>query len=212
MSQAPLRASARGIVACVLLGSGIYALPFSAFAQVAVSAEADLAADPSPKAPAIDRAKTQPEPALPPPASTDPFVAAFDDHLDPPGSAPSAIDLSVPNDAVDLASFEPPRGPTVLRSLGTGVASYYGRRFHGRLTANGERFDMGAMTAAHRTLPFGSFVRVTNSRNGLSVTVRINDRGPFIQGRSIDLSRAAAEEIGMIQAGHQSVEMELVAP
>ncbi len=128
--------------------------------------------------------------------------------------APDAqpIDLRVPDDAVDLATFEPPRGPAILRSLGTGVASYYGRRFHGRLTANGERFDMRAMTAAHKTLPFGSFVRVTNPRNGRSVTVRINDRGPFIAGRTIDLSRGAAERIGMIASGHARVQMDLVKP
>lgn len=97
-----------------------------------------------------------------------------------------------------------------MRSLGSGVASYYGRRFHGRRTANGERFNMRAMTAAHRTLPFGTKVRVTNPRNGRSVIVRVNDRGPFIRGRSIDLSRAAAEKIGMISRGHARVKMEVV--
>ena len=71
---------------------------------------------------------------------------------------------------------------------------------------------MGAMTAAHKTLPFGSMVRVTNPRNGLTVTVRINDRGPFIRGREIDLSRAAAERIDMIARGHEPVVLELVAP
>lgn len=98
----------------------------------------------------------------------------------------------------------------MVRSLGAGVASYYGRRFHGRRTANGERFNMRAMTAAHRTLPFGTKVRVTNPRNGRSVVVRVNDRGPFIRGRSIDLSRAAAEKIGMISRGHARVNMEVV--
>ncbi len=118
--------------------------------------------------------------------------------------------------AVDLSTFEPPleRSPeqfaNVVRSLGTGIASYYGRRFHGRRTANGERFNMRAMTAAHRTLPFGTRVRVTNPRNGRSVIVRVNDRGPFIRGRSIDLSRAAAEKIGMIAHGHARVKMEVV--
>ncbi len=91
-----------------------------------------------------------------------------------------------------------------------GVASYYGRRFHGRLTANGERFNMRAMTAAHKTLPFGSRIKVTNPSNGRSVTVRINDRGPFIPGRVLDLSRGAAEKIGMIRSGHARVQMVLL--
>ena len=69
---------------------------------------------------------------------------------------------------------------------------------------------MHQLTAAHRTLPFGSLVRVTNPRNGRSVVVRINDRGPFVRGRSIDLSRAAAEEIGLIRSGHGRVELELL--
>ena len=77
------------------------------------------------------------------------------------------------------------------------VATYYGKEFAGRRTASGERFNPGAMTAAHRTLPFGTRVQVTNSSNGRSVIVRINDRGPFVKGRSIDLSSAAARAIGM---------------
>lgn len=123
------------------------------------------------------------------------------------------IKLNIPKHAVDLGTFTPPREarPSVLRDLGTGVASYYGRRFHGRLTANGERFNMNAMTAAHKTLPFGTRVRVTNPRNGRSVTVRINDRGPFIKGRTIDLSRGAAERIGMIASGHARVKLDIVS-
>lgn len=90
-----------------------------------------------------------------------------------------------------------------------GEASYYADRFHGRLTANGERFDMHEMTAAHKTLPFGSLVRVTNLDNGKEVVVRINDRGPFIKGRAIDLSLGAAKEIGMIRKGVTNVRMEV---
>lgn len=82
----------------------------------------------------------------------------------------------------------------------TGTASWYGPRFHGRKTASGERFDQDSMTAAHRTLRFGSFVIVTRE-NGRSVEVRINDRGPFVKGRIIDLSRAAATELGIKKAG-----------
>ena len=77
------------------------------------------------------------------------------------------------------------------------IASYYGKEHAGRRTASGERFNPSAMTAAHRTLRFGTRVRVTNARNGRSVVVRINDRGPFVKGRSIDLSSGAARAIGM---------------
>ncbi len=78
----------------------------------------------------------------------------------------------------------------------SGQASFYADKYDGRRTASGERFDQQAMTAAHRTLPFGTKVKVTNRRNGKSVTVRINDRGPFVKGRVIDLSRAAFSRIG----------------
>lgn len=87
-------------------------------------------------------------------------------------------------------------GPAVAHAE-TGVASVYGRRFHGRRTANGERFDVSALTAAHRRLPFGSRVRVTSLQTGRSVVVRINDRGPFARGRVIDLSPAAARSLGV---------------
>ena len=82
-----------------------------------------------------------------------------------------------------------------------GMASWYGDRHHGRRTANGEAFDMNALTAAHRTLPFGTRVRVLNPGTGASVVVRINDRGPYAQGRIIDLSRAAAERLGLLREG-----------
>ena len=146
-----------------------------------------------------------------PATSEDAFSAHFSDVVDPLDPNLIDFDLVLPDTAVDLSTFEPPRGPAILRDLGVGVASYYGRRFHGRLTANGERFDMNAMTAAHKTLPFGTRVRVTNPRNGRSVTVRINDRGPFIKGRTIDLSRGAAERIGMIKSGHARVQLDIVA-
>ena len=81
------------------------------------------------------------------------------------------------------------------------MASYYGRNFHGRRTASGERYDMGALTAAHPDLAFGTRVEVTNLRNGRKVMVRINDRGPFVKGRIIDLSYAAAKQIGMLSQG-----------
>ncbi len=90
---------------------------------------------------------------------------------------------------------------TPMAYTATGIASYYGRKFHGRRTANGERFDMHAMTAAHPSLPFGTRVRVTRLSTGRQVTVRINDRGPFVKGRIIDLSYAAAKQLGMLADG-----------
>jgi rare lipoprotein A len=93
-----------------------------------------------------------------------------------------------------------------------GVASYYARRHHGRRTANGERFDMDQLTAAHRTLPFGTVVRVTDVASGRSVVVRINDRGPYAAGRVIDLSRAAARQLGMLDAGVTKVRLDVVGP
>jgi rare lipoprotein A len=92
----------------------------------------------------------------------------------------------------------------------TGVASWYGHPYHGRPAANGEIYDMEQMTAAHRTLPFDTVVRVTNLTNQKSVEVRINDRGPFIDGRIIDLSHAAAREIEMIGPGTADVRMQVV--
>ena len=83
----------------------------------------------------------------------------------------------------------------------TGVASYYGKKFHGRKTASGEVYDMYAMTAAHRTLPFGTIVEVENKKNGRKILVKINDRGPFIPGRIIDLSKGAAQKLSMIVDG-----------
>lgn len=82
-----------------------------------------------------------------------------------------------------------------------GEASYYGARHHGKRTASGERFDQNALTAAHRTLPFGTRVKVTNLNNDRSVVVRINDRGPHVRGRLIDLSRRAAEALDMLRSG-----------
>ena len=93
-----------------------------------------------------------------------------------------------------------------------GTASWYGPGFHGRLTANGERFDMNELTAAHKTLPFGTRVLVHNQRTGKEVVVRINDRGPFIKGRMIDLSKAAAKALGFKSRGHDAVVLREVLP
>ena len=91
-----------------------------------------------------------------------------------------------------------------------GVASWYGSQYHGRQTASGEVFDMEAMTAAHPSLPFGTQVRVYNRNNGESVDVTINDRGPFVRGRIIDLSRGAAQELGMVRDGVVPVEVRVL--
>jgi rare lipoprotein A len=93
-----------------------------------------------------------------------------------------------------------------------GVASWYGKKFHGQMTSSGERYDMYKMTAAHPTLPIPSYARVTNLKNGRSVIVRINDRGPFHSGRIIDLSYAAAAKLGYVAAGSAPVEVEAILP
>ena len=92
-----------------------------------------------------------------------------------------------------------------------GMASYYGDELAGNRTASGERFDPDKLTGAHRSLPFGSLVRVTNVANGDSVVVRINDRGPFSRGRVIDISHAAAREIGMHRSGTARVKLALLS-
>ena len=92
----------------------------------------------------------------------------------------------------------------------TGVASWYGPNFHGKTTSNKEIYDMYDLTAAHNSLPFGTYVVVTNLNNGKSVTVRINDRGPFVKGRIIDLSYAAAKAVDMIDTGTAPVKLEIL--
>jgi rare lipoprotein A len=101
---------------------------------------------------------------------------------------------------------------TDLTALENGIASYYAGKFQGRLTANGEIFDTMRYTAAHKTLPFNTIVKVINEANGKHIMVRINDRGPFVAGRIIDLSRAAAEAIDMVGSGLADVSVEIVKP
>ena len=133
------------------------------------------------------------------------FAATFTAHSALPQTAAPAAGT------VDLDTFDPPiEEAPVARAIGSGTASYYGAKFQGRRTASGEKFDMHAMTAAHRTLPFGTLVAVTNPRNGKTVTVRINDRGPFHGNRILDVSRAAATELGLIQRGSGTVELALL--
>ncbi|HEX2764729.1 MAG TPA: septal ring lytic transglycosylase RlpA family protein [Allosphingosinicella sp.] len=98
----------------------------------------------------------------------------------------------------------------VYETIGQGRASYYGNELAGNRTASGERFNPSAMTAAHRTLPLGTRLRVTNVANGLSVVVRVNDRGPFIRSRVLDVSLGAAKAIGMVRSGTAEVRLERV--
>jgi rare lipoprotein A len=122
------------------------------------------------------------------------------------GNAPALVAIegkTSPNNATIVAL-----GPVRFQLVGT--SSWYGPGFHGRLTANGERYNQYAMTAAHRTLPFGTRMRVTNLANGRSVVVRVNDRGPFVYGRELDLSQGAAQMIGMMGTGTARVRMEIL--
>ena len=93
-----------------------------------------------------------------------------------------------------------------------GIASWYGDYFHGRRTSSGDTYDMYKMTAAHKTLPLPTYVRVTNLENGRSVVLRVNDRGPFVEGRIIDLSYVAAQKLGMAESGTARVEVEALDP
>lgn len=102
--------------------------------------------------------------------------------------------------------------PPTIGSSETGIASWYGHPYHGRRAANGEIYDMEKMTAAHRTYPFDTWIRVKNLTNDRTVDVRIQDRGPFIRGRIIDLSKAAAREIELIGPGVAKVQLTVIAP
>jgi rare lipoprotein A len=108
-------------------------------------------------------------------------------------------------------SSTPKSSAPVARGLSeSGQASYYGNEFHGRKTANGERFDQNQLTAAHRTLPFGTRLKVTNTQNGKTVVVRVNDRGPFVKGRVIDLSSSAFRSIAQLNSGVVPVRIQVI--
>ncbi len=170
-------------------------------------------------------------PTPPPSASTAPAVPAktakqggYYDKDGPPEEPPRDL-ASVP-DAVP--KYEPLRNAAnrpyllfgqlytpmtqITPFKQSGIASWYGKQFHGRKTSIGELYDMFAMTAAHPTLPLPSYVRVTNTRNGKQVVVRVNDRGPFLQNRAIDMSFAAATRLDYIANGHTNVDIELLIP
>jgi rare lipoprotein A len=131
------------------------------------------------------------------------FVAAGCSHRTYTTRAPA------PSPSVSTATATPPVAPG--QYVEEGVASWYGAPFNGHRTSNGEIYDMHAFTAAHRTLPFGTVVRITNLRNGLQTEVRINDRGPFVSNRIIDLSLSAAQSLQMVGPGTAPVRIELIS-
>lgn len=110
--------------------------------------------------------------------------------------------------ALDESIQITPKAEAVLEMIGQGEASYYGHELAGNRTASGERFNPNGLTAAHRTLPLGTRLKVTNVANGRSVIVRINDRGPFVRSRLIDVSLGAAREINMVRSGKAQVRLE----
>jgi len=125
-------------------------------------------------------------------------------HSQPaPGAGGSVTEYESPDDFKNL-------GKDAWKDEMEGIASWYGEDFNGRLTASGEVYDMYQMTAAHKTLPLGTVVRVHNVENGKTVEVRINDRGPYVKGRIIDLSKTAGRAIGMREAGTAQVKLEVV--
>jgi rare lipoprotein A len=174
---------------------------------------------PSPRYVTAQRCEAPDEAVPAPKTSSDGDGAEAADPVAPPPqregepAPPEAAgpDTSVPPSSWEAASGEPqPRkGPdSVVAWTQRGKAAWYGPGFEGRKTASGERFDSRKFTAAHKTLPFGAVVRVTNLGNGLSVMVRVNDRGPFNKGRIIDLSRAGARAIELDKIGIADVLVE----
>lgn len=118
------------------------------------------------------------------------------------------------SDSVEPVDGNKAKTEMVMHQTGSysieGKASYYHDKFDGRMTANGEKFDQKALTAAHKTLPFGTVLQVTNIDNGKTVKVRINDRGPYVGGRVIDLSKAAAQQLGMMDNGLANVRIQIL--
>jgi rare lipoprotein A len=125
-----------------------------------------------------------------------------------PAPEPKRVRVAMITPDLPMGAIEPePKSPAIKGTATYGLASYYSK---GQMTANGERFNAQELTAAHRTLPFGTRVRVTSLETGRSVTVRINDRGPFIRGRTLDISRAAAQSLGMIDRGVAKVQLDVL--
>jgi rare lipoprotein A len=186
MTAARVAAAARGATAALL---------------AAVLAAACIAPPPRPE---------RPVPELPGPDHEHPEISAGRPPAGPPGTAPPAGGPGNPP-FYEVMGERYHVMPDSEGYLEQGVASWYGREFHGRRTSNGEKYDMYAMTAAHKTLPLPTDARVTNLATGKSIVVRINDRGPFKKGRIIDLSYAAARELGFVTAGTALVEVEALS-
>ena len=172
---------------------------------------------------ALAACSTTPRREPPPPQAPEPVAP----QTPPPAKPSTKPDVSKIPDAVPKVEPRSKRGnPPFYTVLGKryevrpsaegyverGIASWYGPTFHGELTSMGERYDMYAMTAAHKTLPLPAYARVTNLRNGKSVVVRINDRGPFVVNRIIDLSYTAAHHLDMLRDGTSMVEVRTLIP
>jgi len=143
-----------------------------------------------------------------------PLSACLDERPEAPSARPAPVLASLAALVALLVAAPTGQGPafpdTVPEWVQQGPVSWYGPGFHGRRTANGETFDTRDLTMAHRSLEFGSEVRVTNLENGRSVVVRVNDRGPYVRGRVADLSKAAASELGFVDDGVVKARIELL--
>jgi rare lipoprotein A (peptidoglycan hydrolase) len=126
--------------------------------------------------------------------------------LDPEEGNPASVETSSPRAGITEAKSEPP----ALHDVETGIASYMADEINGRMTANGELYDMRHLTAAHPSLPFGTLVEVKNLANGKTVQLRINDRGPYVPGRIIDLSFQAARDLELTEQGSGKVEIRII--
>jgi rare lipoprotein A len=228
----PAAARARLLAGAALMASALLAGCGSVPVQPPASVPAPppspapaSAAEPPAAADAVPGARPAPPPrqAVRPPARAPRGGGYYLD--DGPGDSPPSNLAAVP-DAVPRAEPLHPAAnrryvvfgreyvprTDVVTHRERGFASWYGRKFHGRPTSSGERYDMYAMTAAHPTLPIPSYVRVTNVRNGRSVVLRVNDRGPFLNRRVIDLTYTAAWKLGYLDTGSAEVELELLSP
>lgn len=189
-----------GLLLALLLAALSFSAPSSALASDSV--------------PLMPEASARSGLKLSPPAALAAGRFKFDGEPEAAEDDPAADPAPRPVHKVDKSEYAL---PTALPGSGSqfrekGVASWYGKMFHGRKTSSGDTYDMYAMTAAHPSLPIPSYVRVTNLNNGRSAVVRVNDRGPFHPGRIIDLSYAAAYKLGYVDQGHASVEVALVLP
>jgi rare lipoprotein A len=148
------------------------------------------------------RAVLPPEPRTGNPSIEEPQTHVFPREVSPITEVPTSPEVE---QSPPVAKIPAAPQPTLVE---TGLASWYGPRLHGKRTASGEVFNQEKFTAAHRTLPWGSRVKVTNLANGKSVVVQINDRGPSVRGRILDVSRAAARALGMVKSGTTTVRIE----